>query len=282
MKGTYGCQDSLLKGLSRQCVAKADMRSNSDENIYSEILEIMDQGGIGALATIVAKQGTSPREVGSKLLLREDRSFTGSIGGGALEMAVLKSAYEAMLNEEPCLVRVGDEEGDASGCGGALDVYIEPIVGSPTLYVCGAGHVGQYVARVASMAGFRVVVADDREELASREHFPDADELLVGPLPQVVDGLVLSPSTYIVIVRGHEQDADILRWALQSSARYIGMIGSKSKISGILQAMEGEGISRERLEQVRAPIGIDIGAETPQEISVAIMAEIISARRGKV
>lgn len=256
------------------------MANSSDENIYSEIIEIIDQGGAAALATVVAKEGTSPREVGSKLLLREDRSFTGSVGGGAVESAVLKACYEVIVDGEPRLVRVGDEEGESS-CGGILQVYIEPILGAPTLCVCGAGHVGQYVAQVGSMAGFRVIVADDREELTGREHFPQADEILVGPVPQILDGLVLGPHSYIVIVRGHEQDRAILRWAVQTPARYVGMIGSEDKVKSVLEALEGEGIGRDRLDQVRAPIGLRIGAETPQEIAVAIMAEIIAARRRK-
>ncbi|MDP2660494.1 MAG: XdhC/CoxI family protein [Dehalococcoidia bacterium] len=257
------------------------MVNSSDENIYSEIIEIIDQGGAAALATVVAKEGTSPREVGSKLLVREDRSFTGSVGGGAVESAVLKASYEVILAGEPRLVRVGDEEGEASRCCGVLQVYIEPILGAPTLCVCGAGHVGQYVAQVGSMAGFRVMVADDREELTGREHFPQADEILVGPVPQILDGLVLGPHSYIVIVRGHEQDHAILRWAVQTPARYIGMIGSEAKVKSVLDALEGEGVGRDRLDQVRAPIGMRIGAETPQEIAVAIMAEVISARRRK-
>lgn len=256
------------------------MFGGSDEDIYREIVEIIDQGGAAALATIVAKDGTSPREVGSKLLLREDRTFTGTVGGGALEAEVLKAAYEAMLKGEAGVIRVGEDD-DAS-CGGLLQVYIEPIMGSPTLYVCGAGHVGQYVAQVGSIAGFRVVVADDREELADREHFPQADEMLVGPLPRVLAGLVVSPSSYIVILRGHDHDGEILRWAAETPARYIGMIGSKAKVKNILETLESEGVGRERLEQVSAPIGMSIGAETPQEIAVSIMAEIIQARRGKV
>ncbi len=257
------------------------MVSNSDENIYSEIVEIIDQGGAAALAIVVGKDGVSPREIGSKLLLREDRSFTGSVGGGAVENAVLKLAYEVIVDGEPRLVRVGDAEGEASCGGGVLQVYIEPILGAPTLCVCGAGHVGQYVAQMGSTAGFRVMVADDREDLAGREQFPQADEILVGPLPQILDGLMLGPHSYIVIVRGHEEDRAILRWAIRTDARYIGMIGSAAKVKSVLDALEGEGISRDRLDQVRAPIGMPIGAETPQEIAVAIMAEIISARRRK-
>ena len=257
------------------------MQNSSDESIYREIVEILDRGGNAALATIVAREGTSPREVGSKLLLREDDSFTGSVGGGALEASVLEAAREVMSSGETRLARFGEEESEATCCGGVLDVYIEPIVGSPTLYVCGAGHVGQYVAQVGHMAGFRVVVADDREDLASRERFPEAEEMLVGPLPGVLSGLVVSPSSYIVIARGHDQDGDILRWAAQTPARYVGMIGSRSKIRGIYEDLQAQGISWERLEQIKAPIGLDIGAETPQEIAVAVMAEIIRARRKK-
>ena len=218
------------------------MGSSTDEDIYREIVDILDQGGNAALATIISKEGTSPREVGSKLLLREDNTFTGSVGGGAVEASVLKAAREAMVRGEPRLARFGEEESDASCCGGVLDIYIEPILGSPVLFVCGAGHVAQYVAQVGHMAGFKVIVADDREELANRELFPDAEEIMVGPLPQILHGLVLGPSSYLVIVRGHDQDGPILSWAARTPARYIGMIGSKNKVKGILSDLEAEGI----------------------------------------
>lgn len=257
------------------------MGSSTDEDIYREIVDILDQGGNAALATIISKEGTSPREVGSKLLLREDNTFTGSVGGGAVEASVLKAARESMVRGEPRLARFGEEESDASCCGGVLDIYIEPILGSPVLFICGAGHVAQYVAQVGHMAGFKVIVADDREELANRELFPDAEEIMVGPLPQILHGLVLGSSSYIVIVRGHDQDGPILSWAARTPARYIGMIGSKNKVKGILSDLEAEGIQSERLKLIKAPIGLDIGAETPQEIAVAVMAEIIKARRGK-
>lgn len=257
------------------------MTSDMGEDVYREIVDIIDQGGTAAVATIVAKQGTSPREVGSKLLLREDNSFTGSIGGGALEGKVLKEARQAMLDGEPRLVQIGDEEEDASCCGGTLDVFIEPILGSPLLCVCGAGHVGQYVAQVGHMAGFRIIVADDREELANRDHFPQADEILVGPLPQLLEMLDVGPNSYVVIVRGHDQDGDILGWAVQTPAKYIGMIGSKAKVKTAFEALEAQGTTREQLQRVHAPIGIEIGAETPQEIAVAVLAEVIKARRGK-
>lgn len=257
------------------------MGSNTEEDIYREIVDILDQGGNAALATIISKEGSSPREVGSKLLLREDNSFTGSVGGGALEAAVLRAARETLVNGEPRLARFGDDDGEGSRCGGTLDVYIEPILSAPTLYVCGAGHVGQYVAQAGHMAGFRVVVADEREELATRDRFPDAGEIMVGPLPHVLSTLVVGPASYIVIVRGHDQDGEILDWAARTPARYVGMIGSKSKVKGVLDDLEARGISRARLEGVRAPIGLDIGAETPQEIGISVVAEIIKARRRK-
>lgn len=257
------------------------MTGSTDEDIYREIVDILDQGANAALATIVSKEGTSPREVGSKLLLREDSTFTGSVGGGALEASVLKAARETLVKGEPRLARFGDDEGEASCCGGTLDIYIEPILSSPMLYVCGAGHVGQYVAQAGHTAGFNVVVLDDREGLATRERFPDAGEILVGPLPHILNTLVVGPSAYIVIARGHDQDGEILAWAAGTPARYIGMIGSQSKVKSVFDDLEARGISRERLEQVRAPIGLDIGAETPQEIAISVMAEIIKARRGK-
>jgi xanthine dehydrogenase accessory factor len=255
--------------------------SDGDEGIYREIVRLLDQGKGAALATIVSKEGTSPREVGSKLLLREDGSFIGSVGGGALEAQVLEEAKAALAQGKPRLAHLGETGDDPACCGGVLDVYIEPILGPPTLYVIGAGHIGYHLARIGQIAGFRVAVVDDREELTKKERFPAEAEVIATPLPEGLGNLNISPTSFIVILRGHTEDAQILEWALKTPARYVGMIGSKGKIQGIYRALMDKGIGEEELQRVHAPIGMAIGAETPQEIAVAILAEVIKVRRGK-
>jgi xanthine dehydrogenase accessory factor len=163
-----------------------------------------------------------------------------------------------------------------------MEVFVEPIEGSPALYIFGAGHVGQFVARVAHDAGFQVHIVDDREKFANRERFPDAADVIVDDIPSWLQRTTLPTSTYVVVVtRGHRHDLDALRALAPRSLRYLGLIGSRAKVKRIYDVLVEEGLRTEQLEQVHAPIGLDIGAVTPQEIAVAIVAELIAVRRGK-
>jgi xanthine dehydrogenase accessory factor len=166
-------------------------------------------------------------------------------------------------------------------CGGSLQVFVEPVVPAPRLYIFGAGHVGLAVYKVASMAGFETVIADDRDQYANRERFPEAHETHAGEMDEIMAGLAPDDSSYIVIVtRGHRHDLRVLRWALETPAHYIGMIGSGRKVLAIYQQLEAEGVAPESFERVYAPIGLDIQAATPEEIGVSIAAELIAIRRG--
>jgi xanthine dehydrogenase accessory factor len=168
-------------------------------------------------------------------------------------------------------------------CGGQMDVYIEPIEPSPELYVIGGGHVGYHLARLAHEVGFRVHVVDDREKFANRERFPDAAEVVAADIPTWLAASALPPHAYAVVVtRGHTNDLDALRALAPRELRYLGLIGSRAKVARIYDALTAEGMPADRLKSIHAPIGLDIGAVTPQEIAVSILAELVAVKHGKI
>jgi xanthine dehydrogenase accessory factor len=167
-------------------------------------------------------------------------------------------------------------------CGGIVDVFLEPLASPPELLIFGGGHISLSLARIARMVDFRVVVIDDRPEFANPDRFPEADETIAGEMASVTARLSAGPHAYIVIVtRGHQHDARVLEWAAATEAAYVGMIGSRRKIATIYAHLKEKGITQEQLDRVHSPIGLAIGAETPEEIAVAIMAEIIQVRHGR-
>jgi xanthine dehydrogenase accessory factor len=166
-------------------------------------------------------------------------------------------------------------------CGGRMDIFIDVIEPKPTLLIVGAGHIAYYLARLGHMVGFSIAVIDDRKEFANRERFPNAERVICDDMERTLSSIKITPSTYVVIVtRGHQYDLAALKQVIDSKAAYIGMIGSKSKVRIAFQELKSAGIAEDTLKRVHAPIGLDIGAETPQEIAVSIIAEIIKVRRG--
>jgi xanthine dehydrogenase accessory factor len=258
-----------------------------NHEVFAALGEALQAGEEVALVTIVSANGSTPQRVGAKMLVFADGRVVGTIGGGCYENEALWKAREALKTRKACTVRyeLADDFAAESGliCGGQMEVFIEPIEPSPTVYVFGAGHVGQFVARVAHEAGFRVNVIDDREKFANRDRFPDAAEIVVDDIPAWLVRTTLPASSYAVIVtRGHRHDLDAMRALAAQNLRYLGLIGSRAKVKRIYDALVDEGsVPMERLEHVHAPIGLDIGAVTPQEIAVAIVAELIAVRRGK-
>jgi xanthine dehydrogenase accessory factor len=256
-------------------------------DIYAEIARLRKEGRKAALATIIQVQGSIPSYESSKILVRDDGSIVGTVGGGCVEAEVWSVAQEVMREEKPRRLHFNlnsqPEYDNGLICGGSLDIFVEPILATPTVYLFGGGHVSRYVAKVASVAGFDVVVSDDREAFASRERFPEACETHAGPWEEVFPKLRVNDFSYLVLVtRGHKGDLTCLRWALTTPARYIGMIGSKRKFIEIAKVLESEGVPTEQIERVHSPIGLDIGALTPEEIAVAIVAEMIAVRRNAV
>jgi len=253
-------------------------------DIFAEIAKLRKEGRKAALATIIQVQGSIPSYESSKILIRDDGSIVGTVGGGCVEAEVWSAAQDVMREEKPRRLHFNlnsqPEYDDGLICGGSLDIFIEPILASPTVYIFGGGHVSLYLSKVASVAGFDTVVIDDRPAFANKERFPEAAETHAGPWVEIFSKLPINEFSYLVLVtRGHKGDLTCLRWALGTPARYVGMIGSKRKFIEIAKVLESEGVPAEKLERVHSPVGLDIGALTPEEIAVAIVAEMIAVRR---
>lgn len=252
-------------------------------DLFEEIVRLRHEGRRGALATIVHVNGSIPSYESSRMLVRDDGTIAGTIGGGCVEAEVWAAAKDVMRAERPrkLTFNLNNDPSYDTGliCGGTLEIFVEPILPSPMLYVFGAGHVSLALARVAGQAGFEIGVVDDREAFANRERFPMAREIYTC-YEDAFAKVRPNPSSYLVIVtRGHKDDMRVLKWAVGTDARYIGMIGSKRKVIAVYKALEAEGIPIDRFARVHAPVGLEIGALTPEEIAVSIAAELIAVRR---
>jgi xanthine dehydrogenase accessory factor len=253
-------------------------------DLYEEIVRLRKAGRRGAIATIVNVRGSIPSFKTAKMLVRDDGSIVGTIGGGCVEAEVWQAAREVMESEKPRTLTFDlnqDPKYDTGlVCGGTLEIFVEPILPPAELFIFGAGHVAASLYKVARIAGFDVTIIDDREAYANRERFPEAQQVIAEDFDKAAAKLLPSESSYIVIVtRGHRDDMRMLRWAVQTPARYIGMIGSKRKTITIFKELQNEGLAAHLFDRVHAPVGLDIGAITPEEIAVSITAELIAARR---
>ncbi len=216
------------------------------------------------------------------MLVKTDGSIIGTIGGGSLEHQVCRQALDAIKNSKPRQIRFRLKEGEEPGmiCGGDVDIFIEPIPSSPTLYIFGGGHISLPLAKIGKLLGFKVAIIDDRAEFANPQRFPEAELVLAEDFEKAFSQLKMDKSSYIAIVtRGHKYDEQALEWAVGTKARYIGMIGSSTKNKTVFSHLLARGISQEQLDKVHAPIGLEIGARTPEEIALSIMAEIVKVRR---
>ena len=218
------------------------------------------------------------------MLVFADGRTIGTIGGGCYENDAVGKARLAIGDGRPSVVQydLNDDFAQENGliCGGRMDVHIDPLQPDPHLYIIGAGHVGLHLARAAADAGFRLHVVDDREKFANPERFPTA-EVIVHSIPDWLHQASIPAAAFVVVVtRGHQHDLDAMRALAARDLRYIGLIGSRAKIARIYDALAAEGMPAECLERVHAPIGLDIGAVTPAEIAVSILAELIAVRRG--
>ena len=252
---------------------------------FSIAAEAVAQGQPFALCTVVRVEGSTPRDIGSKMIVYADGRTEGTVGGGKMEALVIEAAVWAITEGRSCLVshQLHDvQEGDPGICGGSIEVFIDVAAPQPTLLLVGAGHVALPAAQMAHMSGFRVVVLDDRADMASEERFPQAAERIAADIVQTLRNYTVTPQTYIVIVtRGHALDEEALREVIGSPAAYVGMIGSRRKVKVIMDHLREEGVDETLIQWVHSPIGLDIGSETPAEIAVSIVAELIAVRRGK-
>ncbi|RJP55613.1 MAG: XdhC family protein [Anaerolineaceae bacterium] len=251
-------------------------------SIYQALSEIEKNNGSAALCTVVKSEGSTPRHVGSKMLVYPDGKFIGTVGGGDLEHRVLDEAWMAMSDGEPRLLHYNmadPSRGDPGVCGGQVEVFVEPILPTPTVVVIGAGHVGKAVAHLAKWLGFRVAVCDDREEFCTPEVVPGADSYHAVPMEKLGEHISINKRTFLILTtRGSNVDAAGLPALLDSPAAYIGVIGSKRRWATTTKALKEKGVSEERIARVHSPMGIELEAETPEEIAVSIMAEVLMVR----
>jgi xanthine dehydrogenase accessory factor len=252
-------------------------------DLFEEIVRMRRAGQRGALATIVHTNGSIPSFESSRMLVREDGSSEGTVGGGCVEADVWAAAKEVMQKEAPrkLVFHLNNEATYDNGliCGGTLEVFVEPILPQPVVYLFGGGHVSMAVAKAAQAAGFGVAVVDDREAFANADRFPMAHEIYIG-FEDAFEKIRPNASSYLVIVtRGHKEDMRVLAWAVRTEARYVGMIGSRRKVFSVYKALQQEGYRIEEFERVFAPMGLEIGALSPEEIALSIVAELVAVRR---
>jgi xanthine dehydrogenase accessory factor len=250
--------------------------------IFQAVAALEQANEVGALCTIVRSRGSTPRHSTSKMLVYRDGKILGTVGGGEVENRVIKEALQAMKIGKPRLLEYNmadPERGDPGVCGGQVEIYVEPILPKPVLVVVGGGHVGQAVAHLAHWLGFRVVVSDDRAEFCTPAAVPEAEAFYPVPLAKLPESMAITPWTYLVLTtRGVNIDVAGLPVLLETPAAYIGVIGSRRRWATARQKLLQDGVAPELLERVHSPIGLELHAETPQEIAVSILAEIIYLR----
>jgi xanthine dehydrogenase accessory factor len=253
-------------------------------DVFEELVRLRSLGQKCALATIVEVRGSIPSYESAKLLVREDGSMAGTIGGGCVEAEVWNAAREVIETEKPkrLTFNLGQDAAYDNGliCGGQLEVFVEPVLPVPHAFIFGAGHISKSLSKVANLAGFATVIVDDRESFANRDRFPEAEAVHAAEYEQAFPALSINETSYLIIVtRGHRDDMRVLRLAIATPARYIAMIGSKRKVLNVVRELEKEGLPREAFDRLFAPMGLDIGAISPEEIAISVAAEMIAVRR---
>ena len=250
-------------------------------DIYEEALRLKKQGRSSAVATIVQCTGSSPQKEGAKMLVRDDGTTAGTLGGGCIEAEVREVALTAIKDGVPQTIPFNlTEKHGGLVCGGKILVYIEPIIPDPSLIILGAGHVGKALCQVAKFSGFRVTVVDDRAEHANRAAVRDADDLVVSDFEHTFEQVPLDKKSFIVVAtRGHNHDLDAIKAALKTEAHYVGVLGSRRKKALLFRMLEESGFSKDTVSRVIIPVGLPINSVTPEEIAISIMAQIIQFRR---
>ena len=248
-------------------------------DIYSALAEVEKNRGAAALCTVVKSEGSTPRHVGSKMLVYPDGKFIGTVGGGDMEHRILDEAWMALSDGKPRMLSysmVDPSRGDPGVCGGTVEVFVEPILPPAMIVVIGAGHVGKTVVHLAKWLGFRVAVSDDRAEFCNPEAVPGADAYYPVPMGKLPEQLDINKRTYLIITsRGSSVDVQGLPGLLETNAAYIGVIGSRRRWLTTARALREKGVPEEKIERVTSPMGLELNAETPEEIAVSILAEIL-------
>lgn len=266
--------------------ARAVPTPRPPQDLFEAVAAVRRSGREAALATVIGTRGSTPGKDAMRLLVYEDGTFLGTVGGGCVEADVVDACLDVLQEARPrrLTFRLTENATGRTGlmCGGELEVFVEPI-GVPSLVVFGAGHISRDLCTIAQRAGFRVTVVDDRDTFACRERFPDAAEVIAAPTFEEAFGrLEVTAGTYCVIVtRGHAYDLECLGYALSTPARYVGLIGSQGKVRGILRKLGAQGLlGQADLARLHAPIGLALGGGTHGEIAVSIVAELIAERHG--
>lgn len=260
----------------------------SDMEILKNVVRFLEEGKKVAICTIIDKKGSGPRDVGGKMIVSEDGVTVGTIGGGNLERALTNESLKALRGGKAKKVvfslHKGEQKTEAveTGliCGGELTIFIDVIEPKPRLIIIGAGHIAYPLARIADILGFNIVVADDNEDLANKDRFPMAAEIFAGEFNEILDRIEVNEKDFVIIVHGDpEHDYLALKKTIKKRPFYLGLLGSKAKVTTFVNGLKEEGVSGEEFKLLHAPLGLDIGAQTPEEIAISILAEIISERR---
>jgi xanthine dehydrogenase accessory factor len=275
----------IVKMIISQTISKSGRSGLPD--IFEEIARIKRERLIAALATVVSGETGVPGKTGFRMLVYPDGKILGTVGGGLLEAKVRQEALRCIQEKMSRLLKLELDQtalGIGILCGGKAEVFVEPILPVSSIFIFGGGHIASPLAQFAKALEFAVVVIDDREEFASRDRFPTADEVKPGDFSNITKSLEFHSNDCVVIItHGHQHDEAVLKECLSKKNRpgYIGMIGSKAKVSTVFSRLKQQGVSEELLASVNAPIGLDIGAKSPAEIAISIMAEIVAHKYGR-
>ncbi len=256
------------------------------ENIFEAIAGLQKTGTAAALAIVIRTEGSVPRKSGTKMIIFGDGKITGTLGGGDLENRVIEQALETIHTGVPRTVSftLDMEKGKLDMmCGGTVEVYIEPILPSEKLIIFGAGHITRSLAPMMKKIGFHVSVVDDSPNFLKKEYFPDIEDVHIEDMEVFAESVSSDPKTYIIVLsRGFSRDKAILGQLLRKEFRYLGMIGSQRKIESMVTELKKEGIPEKIFSMLKSPVGLDIGAETPEEIAISIAGEILAIKKGKL
>lgn len=254
------------------------------DSFYQKVVDLEKTGEAFAICSIIDSRGSTPRHEGSKMIVDQNGIVCGTVGGGEIENRTIQEAIKCLMDGKSKRLTyslIDPEKGDVGICGGTVELYVEPILPQPKMLVIGGGHVGKAVAHLAHWLGYRVIVSDDRPEFCTKENNPDADEFCITPMEEIPGHIKINPQTYIVLTtRGMNVDVVGLPALLETNARYIGIIGSKRRWLSTRKELADQGIPEEKLNRVYSPIGLELKAETPEEIAISIMAEIIMIQNG--
>lgn len=254
-----------------------------DINILKELINLVDKGTKFAHATVINAKGSTPREIGADMLILENGETKGTIGGGALEVRVIELAKDCIKSNNSATYNLPLNSKEIGMiCGGEVDIFIEVFNPKPNLIICGAGHVGKAIYEIAKTLNFKITVLDDREEYLNEMRFPDADEVVLGKINETLINHQIDENSYICIVtKSHKEDFEALKAVINSNAKYIGLMGSKKKIKEIFDELLSQGFDVEKISRVKAPIGLDIATNSPEELAISIIAEILAVKNNK-